>query len=164
MASAIGDLALVERILNHDPETIRTTVSERYFPKHDPKSGGSIYIFGFGWTKSPHMVAHQFEHPEVFALLMQRSPNWLRLINAAEVGEEAYFQRILYRPSAAISEAFIQCRPSHHRRGVAQQHPRRPSASLGRLACRRSNGERPDRPPLRGLARQYRNGSGPHHP
>ena len=95
MASAIGDLALVERILNHDPETIRTTVSERYFPKHDPKSGGSIYIFGFGWTKSPHMVAHQFEHPEVFALLIQRSPNWLRLINAAEVGDEAYFQRIL---------------------------------------------------------------------
>jgi hypothetical protein len=95
MASAIGDLALVERILNHDPETIRTTVSERYFPKHDPKSEGSIYIFGFGWTKSPHMVAHQFEHPEVFALLMQRSPNWLRLINAAEVGDEAYFQRIL---------------------------------------------------------------------
>jgi ankyrin repeat protein len=95
MASAIGDLALVELILNHDPETIRTTVSERYFPKHDPKSGGSIYIFGFGWTKSPHMVAHQFEHPEVFALLMQRSPNWLRLINAAEVGDEGYFQRII---------------------------------------------------------------------
>jgi ankyrin repeat protein len=95
MASAIGDPALVERILNHDPETIRTTVSERYFPKHDPKSGGSIYIFGFGWTKSPHMIAHQFEHPEVFALLMQRSPNWLRLINAAEVDNEAYFQRII---------------------------------------------------------------------
>jgi ankyrin repeat protein len=95
MASAIGDLALVERILNHDPETIRTTVSERYFPKLDPKSGGSIYNFGFGWTKSPHMVAHQFQHPEVFALLMQRSPNWLRLINAAEVCDEPYFQRIL---------------------------------------------------------------------
>jgi ankyrin repeat protein len=95
MASAIGDLALVERILNHDPETIRTTVSERYFPKRDPKSGGSIYLFGFGLTKSPHMIAHQFEHAEVFALLMQRSPNWLRLILAAEVDDEAYFQLIL---------------------------------------------------------------------
>ena len=95
MAAAIGDLPLVERILNHDPDTIRTTVSERYFPKRDPESGGSIYIFGFGWTKSPHMLAHEFEHPEVFALLMQRSAPWLRLINAAEVGDEAYFQRIL---------------------------------------------------------------------
>ena len=33
MASAIGDLSLVERILNDDPETIRITVNERYFPK-----------------------------------------------------------------------------------------------------------------------------------
>jgi len=41
------------------------------------------------------MIAHQFEHPEVFALLMQRSPNWLRLINAAEVGDETYFRRII---------------------------------------------------------------------
>lgn len=95
MAAALGDLALTERILNDDPETIRITVSERSFPKQDPKSGGSIYIFGFGWTRSPHMIAHKFEHPEVFALLMQRSPNWLRLINAAEIGDEASFQRIL---------------------------------------------------------------------
>jgi hypothetical protein len=26
---------------------------------------------------------------------MQRSPNWLRLINAAEIGDDAWFQRIL---------------------------------------------------------------------
>ena len=95
MASAVGDLALVERILNNDPETVRTTVTERYFPKRDPKSGGCIYIFGFGWTRSPHMIAHQFDHPEVFALLMQRSPNWLRLVNAAEIGDDAWCQRIL---------------------------------------------------------------------
>jgi len=95
MASAVGDIALVERILNDDPETIRTTVSERYFPKQNPRSGGCIYIYGFGFTKSPHMIAHQFEHPEVFTLLMQRSPIWLRLLSAAEVGDEAYFQRIL---------------------------------------------------------------------
>ncbi len=95
MASALGDRALVEGILNNDPETIRTTVSERSFPKRDPRAGGSIYTFGFGWTKSPHMIAREFEHPEVFALLMQRSPVWLRLIHAAEAGDETSFQRIL---------------------------------------------------------------------
>lgn len=95
MASALGDVALVERILNHDPETIRITVSERDFPKRDPKSGGSIYFFGFGLTKSPHMIAHQFGHAAAFELLMQRSPAWLRLIHAAEIGEEAYCRRIL---------------------------------------------------------------------
>ncbi len=95
MAAAVGDLVLVERILNDDPDTVRTTVTERYFPKRDPKSGGCIYIFGFGWTRSAHMIAHQFDHPEVFALLMQRSPNWLRLVNAAEIGDDAWCQHIL---------------------------------------------------------------------
>jgi ankyrin repeat protein len=95
MASAVGDLALVERILNDDPETVRTTVSERYFPKRDPKSGGCIYFFGFGPTKSPHVIAHQFGHTAVFELLMQRSAPWLRLVQAAEVADEPFVQQIL---------------------------------------------------------------------
>jgi Ankyrin repeats (3 copies) len=60
MASAVGDLARVERILDDNPETIRVTVSEQYFPKREPRSGGSIYFFGLGVAKSPHLVAHQF--------------------------------------------------------------------------------------------------------
>ena len=94
-ASAIGDLSLVARILNDDPETIRTTVTERYFPKQNPKSGGKIYIYGFGWTKTPHMVAMEFGHKAVFDLLMQRSPGWLRLLQAGELGDEAMFQEVL---------------------------------------------------------------------
>jgi len=96
-ASAIGDLGLVERILNDDPETVRTTVTERYFPKQNPRSGGSIYIFGFGLTRTPHMVAQKFGHQAVFELLMQRSPGWLRLLQAAELGDETLFQQILQR-------------------------------------------------------------------
>jgi ankyrin repeat protein len=95
MASAVGDRALVERILDNDPETVRTTVNERYFPKRDPRSGGSIYIYGFGLTKSPHMIAHQFGHMEVFDLLMQRSAPWLRLVQAAEIGDEPRAEQIL---------------------------------------------------------------------
>jgi ankyrin repeat protein len=96
-ASAIGDLSLVERILNDDPETVRTTITERYFPKQNPKSGGSIYIYGFGFTRTPHMLALQFGHDEVFELLMQRSPGWLRLLQAAERGDEALFQQVLQK-------------------------------------------------------------------
>jgi len=95
MASALGDLALVERLLNHDPETIRTTVSERYFPKRDPRSGGSIYFYGFGVSRSPHMIAHQFGHTPVFELLMQRSAPWLRLVQAAEIGDQPGVEQIL---------------------------------------------------------------------
>jgi ankyrin repeat protein len=96
-ASAIGDLSLVERILNDDPETVRTTVTEKYFPKQNPKSGGNIYIYGFGLTRTPHMIALKFDHKPVFELLMQRSPGWLRLIQAAEVGDEALFQQVLQK-------------------------------------------------------------------
>jgi ankyrin repeat protein len=103
MASAIGDLALVERILNDNPETVRTTVSDRYFPKHDPKSGGSIYIYGFGFTKSPHMIAHQFGHTAVFDLLMQRSAPWLRLTQAAELGDEPLLRQILQQHPSTLT-------------------------------------------------------------
>jgi ankyrin repeat protein len=94
-AAALGDIDLVERILNEDPETVRTTVSERSFPKRNPEAGGCIYFFGFGNTTSPHMLAHKFGHPAVFELLMQRSAPWLRLVQAAEIGDESLAQRTL---------------------------------------------------------------------
>ncbi|MFT4114316.1 ankyrin repeat domain-containing protein [Silvibacterium sp.] len=95
MASALGDLALVERILNHDPDMIRVTVRERDFPKIDPRAGGCIYYFGFGITTTPHMLARQFGHTAVHELLVQRSPAWIRLINVAETGDEVGVKRIL---------------------------------------------------------------------
>ena len=95
MATALGDVALVESILNDDPETVRITVTDRYFPRQDPKSGGSIYVYGFGFTKTAHMLAQQFGHKAVFDLLMQRSPGWLRLLQAAELGDEPLTRQIL---------------------------------------------------------------------
>jgi ankyrin repeat protein len=102
-ASAIGDVAVVERILNDDPENIRTTVSERHFPKRDPRSGGIIYLYGFGVTKSPHMIAHQFGHTAVFDFLMQRSAPWLRLVQAVEIGDESLAQQILQQHPALFT-------------------------------------------------------------
>jgi ankyrin repeat protein len=103
MAAALGDLPLTERILNHDPDTVRITVSERSFPKRNPESGGSIYIYGFGLSKSPHMIAHEFGHRAVFDLLMQRSPTWLRLSHAAEIGDEALGEQILQQHPTLIA-------------------------------------------------------------
>lgn len=103
MASAIGDLKLVEEILNNDPETVRTTVNERWFPKTNPKSGGSTYIYGFGLTKTPHMIAHQFGHTAVFELLMQRSAPWLRLSQAAETGNEQLVQQIVQQHPSVVA-------------------------------------------------------------
>ncbi len=73
MAAALGDLELVRQHLDEDPASVRISVSERDFPKQNPRSGGSIYIYGFGWTRKAHMLAHKFGHEDVFRLLMQRS-------------------------------------------------------------------------------------------
>jgi ankyrin repeat protein len=102
-AAALGDAALTERLLNNDPDIVRMTIHDRHFPKQNPESGGCIYIFGFGFTRSPHAIAHQFGHRAVFDLLMQRSPNWLRLVQAAEIGDEAMAAGVVERNPQLIS-------------------------------------------------------------
>src|SRR6516225_514292 len=47
MASALGDLPLVRRHLDIDRSCIGMRVSEEYFPKQDPRSGGTFYIQAF---------------------------------------------------------------------------------------------------------------------
>jgi ankyrin repeat protein len=104
MASALGDLERVRRHLDDDPAAIRMTVSDRWFPKRDPRSGGTIYIWTLGGHKSAHVIAREFGHEEVFALLMERSSEELKLGLACELGDEALFARLLAsRPDLARS-------------------------------------------------------------
>src|SRR5260221_9726335 len=84
MAAALGNEALVRRHLDADPDSIRMTVSERYFPKRNPRSGGTIYIWTLGWHKSPHQVAGS---ARVVKLLMNRSPVDVKLVQACLRGD-----------------------------------------------------------------------------
>jgi hypothetical protein len=72
MAAALGDLELVRRHLDTDPACIRTRVSEAYFPKENPQSGGTIYIYLLGRGRTPHQIARDFGHEDLFQFLMQR--------------------------------------------------------------------------------------------
>ena len=54
MAAALGDLDLVRRHLETDPEYIRVRVSEKYFPKKDLRSEGTYYIPAFGRDRTSH--------------------------------------------------------------------------------------------------------------
>ena len=102
MAAALGDADLVRRHLDSDPACIRMSVSEEWFPKQDPRAGGTIYIWMLGAHRTAHSVARDFGHEDVFQLLMERTPEDLKLALACELGDEAVFQEFLSKhPDAA---------------------------------------------------------------
>jgi len=95
MATALGDLALARRRLEADPSCIRMCVSEEYFPKQDPRSGGTIYNWIFGPRRTAHLIARDFGHDDIFRLLMERSPEDLKLALACELGDEDAFRALI---------------------------------------------------------------------
>jgi ankyrin repeat protein len=95
MAAALGDLALVRRHLESDPECIRMCVSEEYFPKRDARSDGTIYTWIFGPRRTAHLIARDFGHEEVFQLLMEKTPEDLKLALACELGDEGAFRALM---------------------------------------------------------------------
>jgi len=95
MTAALGDADLARRHLDSDPNCIRMSVSEEWFPKQDPRAGGSIYIWMLGAHRTAHTVARDFGHEEVFQLLMERTPEELKLALACELGDEASFHAFL---------------------------------------------------------------------
>jgi len=108
MASAIGDMDLVRRHLDEDPGCIRMKASEEWFPKKDPRAGGTIYIWKLGANRTAHAVAREFGHEEIFQLLMRRTPEDLKLALACELGDETTFQQYLAgnpNPARTLSEA-----------------------------------------------------------
>jgi hypothetical protein len=107
MAAALGDADLVARHLEDDPACIRMSVSEEWFPKRDPRAGGTIYIWTLGARRTAHAVARDFGHEDVFQLLIERTPHDLKLGLACELGDEAVFHEfLLMHPDAvkALSE------------------------------------------------------------
>ena len=95
MAAALGDTDRVRQHLDTDPGCIRMSVSEEWFPKRDPRAGGTIYIWMLGPNRTAHAVARDFGHEDVFQLLMDRTPQDLKLALACELGDESAFQEFL---------------------------------------------------------------------
>jgi hypothetical protein len=95
MAAALGDIELVWKHLDADPNCIDTRVSDECFPKVNPKSGGTIYQWTLGFHVSAHDVAKQFGHEDIFRLLMERSPADVKLLAACWADDEAGVQRVL---------------------------------------------------------------------
>jgi hypothetical protein len=94
MAAALGDIDLVRRHLHADPASIRMRVSEEFFPMISPKAGGTIYQWKLGWYLSAHRVARKFGHDDVYKLLMDQSPDEVKLIEACWLDDEATLQAL----------------------------------------------------------------------
>jgi Ankyrin repeats (3 copies) len=104
MAAALGDLELVRRHLDSDPDCIRMSVSEKWFPKQDPRAAGAIYIEKLGANRTAHSVAREFDHQEIFQFLLSRTPKDLKLALACELGDKALLQEFLLQNSVTLSE------------------------------------------------------------
>ncbi len=94
---------------------IQMSVSEESFPKRNPRAGGTIYIWTLGAHRTAHSVARDFGHEDVFQLLVERTPEDLKLSLACELGDQAVFQEFLSKhPDAAktLSEADQQKLPN----------------------------------------------------
>jgi ankyrin repeat protein len=95
LAAALGDLERVRRFLDTEPDSVRWTVSQRYFPKRNFHAGGHIYTWTLGQGKSPHAVAREFGHEDVVQLLLERTSGSLKLALACELGDEPLCRSLL---------------------------------------------------------------------
>jgi ankyrin repeat protein len=95
MASAVGDIDLVRRHLDADPDSIRMRVSDDHFPMIGPGRGGTIYQWKLGWYVSAVQVAKSFGHGEIFDFLMESSPADEKLLNACWLHDEAMVRSLL---------------------------------------------------------------------
>jgi ankyrin repeat protein len=95
MAAALGALELAQKHLIARPESLRTRVSSEWFPMQDKRAGGTIYIWTLGQGASPHSVARTFGHNDIYEYLISQSPDDLKLVRAAQSGDEPLVTRLL---------------------------------------------------------------------
>ena len=70
----------------------------------DPRAGGSIYIWTLGANKGAHAIAREFGHEDVWRVLMDRTPEAMKLAVACELGDEDLVTQLLAaRPDLAAT-------------------------------------------------------------
>ena len=94
MAAALGALELVQKHLAARPESLLMRVSPEWFPMRNKRAGGTIYIWTLGQGASPHSVARAFGHDDIYEYLMSQSSDELKLVRAAQAGDEAVVRRL----------------------------------------------------------------------
>jgi hypothetical protein len=126
LTAALGDLGRTRQHLDRDPDAVQVNVSERHFPKRNPRSGGTIYTWTLGGYKTAHLVAREFGHDAVYRLLMDRSPAATQLVVSCWTGDDDAREALL-RGDPAIAS-----RLSMEQRAALAQAAERNDAETGR--------------------------------
>ena len=95
MAAAVGDLALIEKHLQADPECIRMRVNDQYFPKANFHSGGTIYQWELGWHVSACQVARIVRARGRAETAHGTMPRRRGLLNACWLHDEALVKALI---------------------------------------------------------------------
>ncbi len=114
LVSALGELDLVRQHLRENPAGVSISVCDECFPKKNPRAGGTIYNWTLGTNKTAHVVAREFGHEDVFQLLLEHSPDELRLAVACEVEDESTAMTLAARRPHPLQSA-----PDSTRRKIA---------------------------------------------
>ena len=86
MAARLGDVALATRLVDADAACLAARIHE---PGYAPVPPLHIYCWSIGFGLSPHDTALKFGHRDVHALLVARSPERIKWINALLAGDES---------------------------------------------------------------------------
>jgi ankyrin repeat protein len=86
MAARLGDRELAKQLIDADPECLAARTN---FTGYEPVPVLGIYNWTLGFYVSPHQVALEFGHQNVFQLLSGKSSPKIRLLDAAMRGDRA---------------------------------------------------------------------------
>ena len=92
MASALDDRALVQRVLDADPGCVTARIGR---PGYAPVPPGHIYQWKLGANLSVLLVAAQYASPDVYELIVSRSPAKERFLAACRRADEKTAETIL---------------------------------------------------------------------
>src|SRR5262245_15033078 len=106
LAAALGDVVLVRRHLEADPDVVAMRVDQDWFPMVDTApNGGHIYQWTLGFHVSAFDVARRRGHAEVLDLLLKAAGPLDRLLDALWCGDDARGDAVLAANPQLVAHA-----------------------------------------------------------
>ena len=104
-AVLLGELELVKAALERHPGAIRARVNHAGYELTPTADGSHQYVYAFsGAGMSPHQVALEYGHGEIFDYLVEQSPPDLRLLAYCAAGEAGAARAIVAASPEIVSQ------------------------------------------------------------